>query len=249
MHTALIVDDEGPARRRLRALLAARAGWTAVAEARTGLEAVDAIREMRPELVLLDIQIPGLDGFEVIRTIGAEAMPAVVFVTAYDVHAVDAFRVEAVDFLVKPVDAARFEQALARVERRLGASRAQDASSLDRLLDAVRPGRAALERLVVRDGGRVVFVPVAEIERLVSAGNYVEVFVEGGRSFLLRDTLARVESQLDPARFVRVHRTVIAAVAAVREVVPAQHGDAILHLESGATIRMSRRYAKTFPAR
>jgi two-component system LytT family response regulator len=242
----LIVDDEPPARRRLAALLQAVAGFVQVGEARDGLEAVLAIQELRPDLVLLDVQLPGLDGVEVLRTVGVDRAPAVVFVTAFDTFAVEAFAVEAVDYLVKPVDADRFRSALTRVARRLiPGSRSQPGDAhapIDRLLGRVLPPRPHLDSLVVRAGTEVEQIPVHSVERLRAAGNYVEVFASG-RSHLIRDTLAHLQAQLDPSRFVRVHRGEVVALEAIREVLPSATGDAVLVLASGATVRMSRRFA------
>lgn len=242
----LIVDDEPPARRRLAALLQAVAGFVQVGEARDGLEAVLAIQELRPDLVLLDVQLPGLDGFEVLRTVGVDRAPAVVFVTAFDTFAVEAFAVEAVDYLVKPVDADRFRSALTRVARRLiPGSRSQPGDAhapIDRLLGRVLPPRPHLDSLVVRAGTEVEQIPVHSVERLRAAGNYVEVFASG-RSHLIRDTLAHLHAQLDPSRFVRIHRGEVVALEAIREVLPSATGDAVLVLASGATVRMSRRFA------
>lgn len=235
----LIVDDEGPSRRRVRALLEGAEDVEIAGEAHNGLEAVEAIQRLRPGLVFLDVQMPGMNGFEVIHTVGVDAMPPVVFVTAYDEFAVQAFAVEAIDYLVKPLDAARFAQALARVAKRLGAGQP---AALDRLLGSVLPAPRHLERLIVRRGDRLIFVPVADVERFSADGNYVEVHTAAG-SHLVRDTLAHLESQLDPARFARVHRGEIVAVAAVREVQPCAHGDSIVVLRSGASVRMSRRFA------
>lgn len=238
----LIVDDEGPARRRVRALLKDEPRVEIIGEAQNGLEAVEAIREAAPGLVFLDIQMPGMTGFEVIQAIGVDAMPAVVLVTAHDEFALQAFAVEAIDYLVKPVDAGRFAEALLRALRRLGAgpSLAQK-EVFGRLLGTVLPTRY-VERLIVRKGERLVFIPLDEVEHLSSDGNYVEVHTATG-SHLLRDTLVHLENVLDPQCFVRVHRGEIVAIRAVREVQPHAHGDSLVVLKSGACVRMSRRYA------
>lgn len=237
----LLVDDEAPARRKLRAHLAAEQDVEVVGEAGTGPEAVEAIRRLKPDVVFLDVQMPGLGGFQVLEEVGLDEAPAVVFVTAFDEFAVDAFEVEAVDYLLKPFHADRFRKALARVRERLsrpGATR----DALERVLKAVRPDdRRPLERLLVREGERMFFVPLREVARLTAEGNYVRVVTAKG-SHLVRETLAGLEARLDPARFARVHRSEIVAVEAVAEIQPLFHGDHEVVLRNGDRVRMSRRY-------
>jgi two-component system LytT family response regulator len=238
----LIVDDEAPARRKVRAHLGDAAGVDVVGEAASGPEAVEAIRTLRPDLVFLDVQMPGMSGFEVIEAVGAEAMPAVVFVTAYDEFAVEAFEVQAVDYLMKPFHADRFRRALARAMDRL-ARREEPRASLAPLLEALlkkRPRDA--QRLLVRDGDRILFVPLREVVRLSAEGNYVQVHTARGQRHLLRETLARLEARLDPERFARIHRSEIVNVDFVAEVQPAFHGDYTVRLKTGDEVRLSRRY-------
>lgn len=237
---ALIVDDEAPARRRVRTLLGDEPAVEIIGEAASGVEAVLAIREQRPDIVFLDIQLPGMSGFEVIQAVGIASVPAVVFVTAYDEFAVQAFAVDAIDYLVKPIDAGRFRESLARVLRRIreGGQRREE---LGRLLGSVLPARF-VERLIVRKGERLLFIPVDDIERLSADGNYVEVHTHTD-SHLMRETLSHLETILDPQRFVRVHRSELVSIRAVREVQAHAHGDSIVVLKSGACVRMSRRYS------
>ena len=223
----LIVDDEAPARRRLRAQLAREREVLVVSEAASGPEAVEAIRAQRPDVVFLDVQMPGMSGFEVIETIGVEAMPAVVFVTAYDEFALEAFEVAAVDYLLKPFTEERLHKALTRAL----AGRA--------LREA---GPHTLERLLVREGERMFFVPATEIVRLSAEGNYVRVHTRTG-SHELRETLARLEARLDARRFVRVHRSEILNLDFVGEIQRHFHGDLIAVLKNGDAVRVSRRYA------
>jgi two-component system LytT family response regulator len=237
----LIVDDEPPARRKLRSHLEEAEGVEIVGEASDGLEAVDAIRELAPDLVFLDIQMPGMTGFEVLEAVGPEAMPPVVFVTAYDEFAVKAFEVEAVDYLLKPYDAGRFGQALDRALRRL-AEKAPTRERMERLLETVGPGNRSLQRLVVRKHHRLLLIGVDEVTHLSARENYVEVFTASG-SYLIRDTLSRLESRLDPTRFVRVHRSEIVNLDFVKELQPWTHGDYLIILESGEELRLSRRYS------
>jgi two-component system, LytTR family, response regulator len=238
----LIADDEAPARRKVRAHLSLAPEVEVVGEAASGPEAVEMIGSLRPDLVFLDVQMPGLTGFEVIEAVGVEAMPAVVFVTAYDEFAVEAFEVQAVDYLLKPFHADRFRQALARALGRL-AARGPAAESLSKVLDRLAAGRtAAAERLLVREGERILFVPLREIVRLSAEGNYVRVRTAAGREHQVRDTLARLETRLDPERFARVHRSEIVNVDFVAEVQPFFHGDYTVRLRNGDEVRLSRRY-------
>jgi two-component system, LytTR family, response regulator len=237
----LIVDDEAPARRRLRAQLARERDIVLVGEAGDGPEAVAAIRAQRPDVVFLDVQMPGMNGFEVIETVGVEVMPAVVFVTAYDEFALDAFEVAAADYLLKPFTEERLRKALARALD-TKALREAGRESLARLVSAgPARGTGCLERLLVREGERMLFVPVAEIVRLSAEGNYVRVRT-GSRSHELRETLAHLEARLD-ARFVRVHRSEILNLDFVGEIQKHAHGDLIAVLKNGDAVRVSRRYA------
>jgi two-component system LytT family response regulator len=236
----LIADDEAPARDKLRAHLAEEPAAQVIAEAPDGLVAVDVLRQEAVDVVFLDVQMPGLTGFEVIDAVGADRMPPTVFVTAYDTFAVQAFEVEAIDFLLKPYDGPRFRYAFARAVRAL-ADRVPDRTALAALMARVGPP-PYLERLVVRDGGEVVLIAVADVVRLSAAENYVEIHGAGGTVHLARETLSRLEARLDPARFVRIHRSELVAVAAVRALRSASHGDAIAVLATGAEVRVSRRH-------
>jgi two-component system LytT family response regulator len=238
----LIVDDEAPARRKVRAHLADAAGVDVVGEAASGPEALEAIRALRPDLVFLDVQMPGMTGFEVIEAVGPEAMPAVVFVTAFDEFAVEAFEVQAVDYLMKPFHADRFRQALSRALDRI-ARREEPRESLARLLEGLlKKAPREAQRLLVRDGERIFFVPLREVVRLSADGNYVQVHTARGQRHLLRETLARLEARLDPERFARIHRSEIVNVDFVAEVQPSFHGDYTVRLKTGDEVRLSRRY-------
>jgi two-component system LytT family response regulator len=220
----LIVDDEPLARERLRTLLADRPGIALVGECATGAEAVEAIRGERPELVLLDVQMPELDGFEVLQALAPEEWPAVIFVTAYDQYALRAFDVNAIDYLLKPFDRARFERALGRAESELrerGGPGDIDAK-LVALIEGLRRDRQRPQRLIVRTGGRIFFVNVPEVDWIEAAGNYVKVHV-GQATHLLRDTMKHLEAQLVGARFTRLHRSAMVNVDRIREL--RQDGD------------------------
>ena len=241
---ALVADDEPLAREAITMLLGAtpdvRVGW----EAADGAEAADLIRRHRPDLVFLDVQMPGLDGFGVVERVGPEAMPATVFVTAFDRYALRAFDVAAVDYLVKPFDDARFARALTRACARARAPAAPDV--LRALLGALRP--PALDRFLVREGPRLTVVHTDAVDWAEAAGDYVALHV-GGRTHLHRETLAGLEAGLDPARFVRVHRTVIVNVDRVRDLRPTDAGDAVVRLHDGTELRASRRYRDVLEAR
>jgi two-component system LytT family response regulator len=235
----LIVDDERPARSKLRGHLARADPAEVVGEAADGEAAVRAIEALAPDVVFLDVRMPGLDGFEVIDAVGSERMPVVVFVTAYDRYALDAFEVEAVDYLLKPYDEERFQRAWRRARESL--DRGGGAARLARLLAGLpRQGRF-LERLVVRNGERITLVPVTRIRRLSADGNYVTLDTENGKA-RVRDTLSRLESRLDPARFARIHRSTLVNLDRVRELTPWSHGDYVVVLDDGSRSRLSRRY-------
>jgi two-component system LytT family response regulator len=220
----LIVDDEAPARARLLALLAEHPEVTVTAACADGRAAVAAIEETRPDLVFLDVQMPEVDGFDVIARVGPERMPAVIFVTAFERHAVQAFEVQALDYLVKPFERARFEQALARAQ---AAHRP----------DPQRP----LDRLLVPDGDRLHVVAIEAIDWISAAGNYVELHV-GPHSHLLRSTLTALEARLDPQAFVRIHRDTIVQISRVRGLHRWHGGQFRVVLDPGVQRPVGRRY-------
>jgi len=241
MVRVLIVDDERPARRKLRAQLEGHLQVEIVGEAGDGLEAVDTIRELDPELVFLDIQMPGMTGFEVIEAIGPERMPAVVFVTAYDEYALDAFEVAAVDYLLKPFSEQRLTAALERAIRQVE-GQATDRETLGTLLASLKTSASYLRRIVVKEAERVFFVAVDDVSRFVAKGNYVEIHTQAG-SHLIRETLRQLEGRLDPERFARIHRSEIVNVDCIDELQPWFHGDYVVVLKDGCKTRMSRRFS------
>jgi two-component system LytT family response regulator len=246
----LIADDERPARAKLRRFLAADPQVELAGEAASGTEAVEMIERLRPDLVFLDIQMPGADGFGVLQAIGPAALPHVVFVTAYDEYALRAFEVHAVDYLLKPFDADRFRTALARAKERVRGRTPAGDEALDarirRVLAEARPAPAYLERVLVRTGARAVFLRVDEIDWLEAEENYVRLHA-GRESYLVRGTLAGLEERLDPARFVRVHRSHMVSLAAIRELHPWSHGDWMIVLRDGRELMLSRRYRDRIP--
>ncbi|HBL26846.1 MAG TPA: DNA-binding response regulator [Acidobacteria bacterium] len=248
--SVLIVDDEPLAREGLRLLLAADPEIGEMREAKNGCEAVAALRTTRPDLVLLDVQMPEMDGFAVVREIGADHMPAVVFVTAYDQYALRAFEINALDYLLKPVTRERFAQALARAKNRLAAQPAPaDGTSRQilSLLETLAAPRRALKRLAVRTAGKTVFVDVADVEWIEAAENYVKLHL-GRTSHLLLVPLGTLEESLDPEVFLRVHRSIIVNVGRITELEPALHGEYAITLASGARLRSGRTYHEKLKA-
>jgi len=241
----LIVDDEPIARRGIRQGLEAHPQVEVAGECGNGLEAVEAIRDQAPDLVFLDVQMPEMDGFEVIEEIGVDRMPAVIFVTAYDKYALRAFDVHAVDYLLKPFDEERFARALDHARSRI--EKKTLGEELRGLLSEHFAGRKHLERLVVKSGGRIFFLDVAEIEWIEAADNYAELHA-GKQVHLVRHTLASLEAKLDPDRFVRIRHSTIVNVRRVKELRPASSGEYEVVLLSGAVLESSRRYRKRLAA-
>lgn len=240
---AVIVDDEPLARDYLRALLAGKPDWRVVGEAPDGAAAIAVLRATECEVVFLDIQMPGLDGFAVLEALGKAPLPLIVFVTAFDEYAVRAFDLHAVDYLLKPFDDARFDIMLGRVEHMLSARTALDerAELLKSLAERVIPGGMTyITRLPVRHLDKVLVLSVAEIDWIESADYCVTVHV-GGRHYLLRDSLGALEAQLDPGTFVRSHRGALVNVERIREIQPGGAGEYELVLHDGTRVPLSRR--------
>ena len=242
-----IVDDEPVAREGLRIWLNAEPDVTVVGEAGSAPEAVALVRREHPDLLFLDVQMPEGDGFDVLEAIGGEHLPEVIFVTAHERHALRAFDVSALDFLLKPVRADRFGVALERARRELARGEAREGPArLSALLDHVRgaqgpDGRRRIERFAVRTRDRFVIVPASEVLWIGAAANYAELHL-AGVSHLVRATIAELEAGLDPARFARIHRGTIVRLDCVREAIPATHGDYDVVLNDGTTLKLSRRY-------
>lgn len=241
-YTCLIVDDEPLARALLRDLLARDPDCGRVLEAVNGAEAVERIAAERPDLVLLDVQMPELDGLGVVAAVGPERMPATVFVTAHDEHAIAAFEMNAVDYLLKPVTEERFEQTLARVRVRLRQDAGGEARRVAELLETLAAPQRFVRRLAVRAAGRTEFVEVDDIDWIGAAENYVELHA-GRASHLLHVPLSTLERSLDPARFLRIHRSTIVQVARVAALVPGAHGEYEVRLRDGTRLNSGRTYA------
>jgi two-component system LytT family response regulator len=242
MIRALIADDEAPARAKLRKLIGGESDFVIAAEAADGEEAVKAIRNDAPDVVFLDIQMPRLDGFGVIDAVGVESMPLVVFVTAFDEHALRAFEVHAFDYLLKPIAPQRFRGLIDRVRRQLASGDSRTlANRLQQLLESAAP-KHFLQRILVRAGDeREVLLPLDSIDIIRADRNNVR-FVTRGGEFVRRTTIGDLEARLDPDRFLRINRSEIVRLDAVRELQPWFHGDCRVILRDGKTLTWSRRY-------
>jgi two-component system LytT family response regulator len=243
--SALIIDDEPIARQRIRRLLAREPDFHLIGDfgSVTECEALDA--SAVPDLLLLDVRMPGRNGFDLLATLEARGVhPFVIFVTAYSEYAVDAFGVDAVDYLLKPFDDERFAKAIARARALFDKERAAEADP-PRTPDAGEPAPASAprlrDRLLVNDGGRVLFVPSRDIELVQAAGKHVKIFVSG-HCYLARQALCDVEARLDSRHFVRVHRTTIVNVEQIVELHPLFHGDCEIVLRRGTRVTLSRRF-------
>lgn len=257
--SVMIVDDEAAARARLRRLLSEEPDVEIVRECDNGKDAVEAILDCAPNLVFLDIEMPELNGFEVLRALPEETIPAFVFVTAFNSYALDAFAVDALDYLLKPFDAERFQVTLRRARERIHARGDQD-----QLLTAIReisetqreiraavaqlpeagsaaPRAAFLERIAVKADGRVFFVRVEDVDYIESAANYVKVRV-GNEAHLIRERLGELAARLDPTRFARIHRSTIVNLDKIKEIQPWFSGDALVILKTGQKLRLSRMF-------
>ena len=242
----LIVDDEPLARDTIRLLLESDAEITVLGECADGGEAVQAIRDQKPDLVFLDIQMPVLNGFEVIEEVGTDAMPVTVFATAFDEYALRAFDSAALDYLLKPYDDERFERAVERAKtavamRKKSDLRDQFDTLIAKLADRQNQDVGPVERILVKDRETVRFVDTRDIQWIEAAGDYVSIRA-ADRSHLLRDTMSSMEKKLDPTRFVRIHRSTIVNLDFVKEMKSYFHGDYIVYLKSGKELRLSRRY-------
>ncbi len=242
MIRVLIVDDEPIIRRGLRNQLTNRDNYEVIGECCNGRSAIEKIDEWKPDLVFLDVQMPEVDGFGVIREIGAENMPAVVFITAYDEYAVRAFDVNALDYLLKPFDEDRLQRCLVRVEQRLAEPRA--GSALVQQLASLVAGQVKpriADRLAIRNSDRITLLQTDEIDWIEAADNYVEIHV-GKQVHLMRETLSNLEQRLQPHRFLRIHRSRLVNADRIKEMHPLFHGEYELVLHDGTRLTSSRHY-------
>jgi two-component system LytT family response regulator len=243
----LIVDDEPLARDKIRLFLERDPEIEIIGECVDGVHAVATIKKSSPDLLFLDIQMPGKDGFEVLRAVGVDRIAAVIFVTAYDEHALRAFEFHALDYLLKPFAASRFQDALARAKSHLLSDEAAPfKNQLKTLLGNVDGDSQYISRLVVKSGSRLVFLRAEEIDWISAAGNYITLHV-GTSSHLIRETMNDIESRLDPAQFFRIHRSTIVNIDRIREMQPLFHGDLTVILLSGTRLMLSRNYKARLP--
>lgn len=238
--SALIADDEPLAREGLRMLLAECSEFSRVLEAKHGAEAVRMIRADKPDVVFLDVQMPDVGGFEVVQSVGPERMPAVVFVTAHDRYAIQAFEINAVDYLLKPVSRERFAEALRRMHERRAAA-TSDSRTLISLLHTIASPPRYLGRLAIRSVGKTYFVTLADVDWMQAAENYVQLHV-GTSRHMVHVPMQTLYESLDPALFLRIHRSFIVNVSRIKEVENAGRGEFTLVLRNGERLQSSRSY-------
>jgi two-component system LytT family response regulator len=240
----LIVDDEPLARQRIRQMIADEPGFAVAGEAGNGLEALTLIESLHPDLVFLDIQMPELDGFGVIEAIGAERMPPTLFVTAFDAHALKAFEVHAMDYLLKPFNRERFKHALNWIRDHPQALRREE-GGFKSLMQTLEPTHAKNDRFLVKSGEKWVLVRMSDIQWVVAEENYVRIQL-GNASHLIRQTMAGILTRLDPQRFKRIHRSTIVNLDFVQELHPWNGGDLSVIMQDGTRLTLSRTYRNQF---
>jgi two-component system, LytTR family, response regulator len=237
---AIIVDDESPARDRVRDLLTNEPDISIAAECANGREAIAAVSTRRPDLLFLDIQMPQVNGFDVLRALPEKPLPAVIFTTAYDQHALAAFEVHALDYLLKPFKQTRFKAALQRAREHLHKRDAGDTDTrILALLERLRPAQTHTTRFVIKTASRVVIVKASDIDWIESAANYALLHV-GEKTHLLRETMRALEEQLSPSQFLRVSRSTIVNIERIKELQPMMKGEYIVTLHNGKQLTMTR---------
>lgn len=239
----LVVDDEALPRQRVADLVRADSRLLLVGEADDGRAALDLIVEQRPDLVFLDIQMPELDGFQVIAALDDDVLPAVVFVTAYDVYAIRAFEMDAIDYLLKPINSERFEAAVTRVVARIGEPRSVSEAAVRTAAARASETRATpIQRFVARRGAKHYFIKTSDIDWIEADGNYLRLWT-GDRSHLVRETMKAAEERLDTASFVRIHRSTIVAIDRIESIQAQETGDYLVTMMGGTKLSSSRGYA------
>lgn len=243
----LIVDDEPLARERVRRHLRDEPGVEIVGEAGNGREAVAAIEEQKPDLVFLDVQMPEMNGFDVLEALNENKIPAIVFTTAYDKYAIQAFEFHALDYLLKPFTRERFRRAVRHAREQLENAR-QSGSIDERLVSLLENLKAKkyLERIVVKSSGRVFFIKTDEIDWIEAAGNYLKLHV-GRDAHLIRETMQSIEAKLDPEKFFRIHRSALVQIDRIKELHPLFGGDYAVILRNGTELTLSRNYRERLP--
>ena len=245
---SIIADDEPLAREKIRTLLEEDPDIELIGECADGIETVTAIRNQQPDLVFLDVQMPELDGFGVLKALHHSNMPTLIFVTAYDQYALRAFEVHALDYLLKPFDRERFQKALQRAKEHIRKEKSGEVNEkLLTLLQDLKSEksnnheRKYLDRLVIKAGGRVTFLKTEEIDWIEAAGNYIRLYI-GKDSHLLRETMNNIQTKLDPEKFLRIHRSTILKIDRIKELQPWYHGEYVVTLENGKQLTSSRSY-------
>lgn len=238
----LIVDDEPLGREKLRGMLKKHSEIEIMAECANGREAIAAIQKEKPDLLFLDIQMPEVDGFGVLKAIPSEKIPLVIFVTAYDKYALRAFEVFALDYLLKPFDRERFEKALQRARSEIQRERGSDTNQrIIALLEEMKHKPKHLDRIVIKSNGRIFFLKAEESDWIEAEGNYVRIHA-GKETHLIRETITSLENQLNPKKFLRIHRSTIVNIDRIKELQPWFHGDYRILLKDGTQLTMSRSY-------
>jgi two-component system LytT family response regulator len=244
MIRTLIVDDMLLGRKRLRRHLEELRDIEIVGEASDGREAIDAIGTLNPHLVFLDVQMPEVDGFDVLRAVGVDTIPAVVLVTAHEEFALKAFEMHAIDYLLKPFDSARLHKAVERARRQITSATDDSTVRLNALLRQIASGARQARRIAIKADGRTVFLPTDDIDYIEAAGNYLRIVTSGGgtNAYMIRDRISEMERRLDPVAFARVHRSTIVNISRIKEMHPLFNGDQSLILTDGTRLTLSRTY-------
>jgi two-component system LytT family response regulator len=238
----LIVDDEALARKFIRRMLKDDRDFEIVGECSNGKETVAMIRTENPDVVFLDVQMPEMDGFDVLESIGFERLPEIIFTTAYEQYAIRAFELHALDYLLKPFDQARFKEAIRYTKERFGSERRNDeGTQLRALVENIKNKPQHLERLVIKSGGRITFLRTDEITWIEADDKYVHLHTSTARP-MVRQTLSAMEEQLDPARFRRIHRSAIVNIEQIAELQPLFSGEYSILLQDGTKLTLSRNY-------
>jgi two-component system, LytTR family, response regulator len=239
---AVIVDDELLARKFIRRMLKHEADWELVGEASNGREAVETIRTQKPDIVFLDVQMPEMDGFAVLEQLGLGQLPDIVFTTAYESYAIRAFELHALDYLLKPFDQQRFRDAIRHAKERLHSRQQEDGRrQIGALLERINSRQPYLDRLIIKADGRITFLNTQEIDWIEADDKYVHLHTGKGAR-MVRQTLSAMETQLDPARFVRIHRSTMVNIERIKELQPLFNGEYSLHLEDKTRLTLSRTY-------
>jgi len=239
---AVIVDDEAVARRRIRRLLAGEKDIEVIGECSNGLQAVSLIETERPDLLFLDVEMPEMNGFELLMQLDRSVLPVIIFATAFDKYAVRAFESHALDYLLKPIDSERLQSALDRARSHLHREKSADTNrEILAMLSELQKQKGRLERIMVKKPGRAFFVKLASVDRFEAADNYIRVHA-GPDTHLIRETMSALEARLDPNKFVRVHRSTIVNVDRIKEIHSLFQGRQVIVLHNGDKVTLGRNY-------